>query len=134
VRVFKDKKGREWRIDLNVGVLKRLKASGYDLLAEIKGSGERKVFEDAMLLPEVVWLIVGNQTQHNEADFLESLGGDELEKMAEALVEAVLDFFPQGQRERMRRLLAKGKEVQTVKLDQAEAKVISKLEAEISGG
>lgn len=95
---FTDKKGREWTLDLDVGLAEHVSKEAEVNLALSSGDWIRVVVEPTgRKLVEVLWLLVEEQakaTSITPEDFARGFGGDQLEKAGAALREAVVDFFP----------------------------------------
>lgn len=117
MRNFKDSQGRTWSIDINVGSIERvLSTCEIDLTKVFDSHCEllQRLMDDAVLLANVCW----NLCQHvagKEIDrdyFFQSLKGDSLEAAANAIVDDLIDFFPNSQRrENLRALVQKGRQI-----------------------
>lgn len=123
MRTFKDEKGRPWEISINVGTVKAVKTeAGVDLLDIDDGSTFSKLADDPIRLGDVLWVLVRKQCEAagvSDEEFGAALAGDSLEDAVNALMEEVVDFFRRPQRELLRKMLAKGRQVQ--EKQQAEA-------------
>ncbi len=99
---FLDSNGKQWEIDVHLASLERVNdACGIDL-TQLFGDGLTmlsKLFDDAGHLTKVLWCLCGpEQGDEGKAEFLKAMRGDALEAGANALVDAVIDFFPNARR------------------------------------
>jgi len=110
---FTDTLGRDWNICVNVGTVRRAKdETGIDILALMdfpKKDGEQTPLQvltaDPMKVVGVVAAICEGQLKERGIDavaFAEAFTGETLEKATDALLEGVVDFFPQPRRNYMR--------------------------------
>jgi len=109
---FTDDKGRVWRVAIDVGAAKRVKArTDADLLKAIEDGGLlRQLGEDPVLLVDVLYALCLPQAERDGIDedaFVEGLVGDAIESAADALVEGLVDFFPQRRAALLRAIFAK---------------------------
>lgn len=125
---FKDTKGREWKLELNAYLLKRVKEEVGVLLTSI-ADNECKLLgdlhEDCGLLVDVLWCLCRSQAkEHGVVDddesqatekFAMGLAGDAIEHATEALVGAITDFFSSPvQRKALTELMSKAKQTTDV--------------------
>jgi hypothetical protein len=109
MKTFTDNAGRTWTIVLTVNEVKRVKAllPGADLMAGVAdGTLLERIGNDFVFMCDVVYAVVKPQADAlkvTDEDFGRAMAGDCLEKAATALVEELVDFFPEAKR----RLLAK---------------------------
>lgn len=124
---FRDSNGLEWLVGFTVYDARRCKqVLGLDLLDSPKDAV--KLAGDVGLAVDVLWLVCERQAAERgitDEAFGRSLAGDAIEAAIKVLLEAVADFFPQGQRAILRGLLAKHDQAKT----QAEAMATTKLAA-----
>lgn len=123
MKLFKDNNGKEWILDINVGTIELVKArTGVDLTKLFEGQMELlgKLFSDPVQLVVVLWAAVRqpDATDDDRLKFYSVLRGDALESAATALVEDVIDFFPNRRqreiwRETVKKLWEVVDEVQT---------------------
>lgn len=96
--LFKDRKGREWDVDINEGVAMRLKSSeGFDFYAleEDKSQGLKDLIGDKRGILSLVWKIVKPQAAANgvsEDDFFGSMGGTSSANARTAFIESYGNF------------------------------------------
>ena len=110
MKQFKDSVGREWSIAVNVGSAKRVRdVIGVDLFKLFSDECER-VLSDPCLLVDLLYVLCEQQAKEtviSDVQFGEGMVGDCIDAAANALLEAVADFFPQAKRMTLRKLLTK---------------------------
>lgn len=124
---FKDKAGRQWSLALTVGTVKRVESmTGVNL-----GACDQRMFEalatDWCKLVDVVCAVVRPQLEEggmSDEDFAEALGGDELQSAIDALLAALVDFFPPKKRPVLQKAIDKMNAMQ----DQILARATARLE------
>lgn len=123
---FTCNKGKDWLININVSTLRKVKQSlDFDLLG---GSGTpldslQKLAANPILLCDVLFVLCQDQAKERnitDEQFGEGLCGDAIEHASDALLEELVNFFPSQRREKLKRLLDKGKEAEKLMLDQAD--------------
>lgn len=101
MRTFQDNAGRTWLVGVNVTAVKRARALvGVDLYAVVAGGPEtlNGLLGDIVKVVDVLYVVCQDQADKEEVsdeDFGRALGGDALQHAADALVGAIIDFFPQ---------------------------------------
>lgn len=108
---------RDWSILVTVATLNRVKSlTGY-LLTDLVDSKSKLIADAAvspLVLPNLLYATCKPQADQDgvtDEQFGEQLAGDVLGRATEALIEAVIDFFPNArQRELNRTLLGKTQE------------------------
>lgn len=122
MRTFKDSTGREWTIDVTVGAVKRVRElTQVDLFSIFTQAGSA-VFNDPVKLVDVLYALCRDQAEKmavSDLQFGESLVGDSIEAAADAMVDAVVDFFPERRRDLHRRMVDKSKQITEVTLARA---------------
>ncbi len=98
---FSDKKGHEWQLTLDVGLVQEVKdETGVNLSIVAKDlSWIDALFEDGGRLVSVLHVLLSEQIQAlnlSPKDFAKRFDGPTLEKAGEALLHAVCDFFPRS--------------------------------------
>lgn len=111
MRTFKDTAGRDWTISINVATVKRLRdVLQVDLMDVIEGDLLRRLYSDPILLVDVVYVLVKPQADElgvTDEQFGAAMGGDSIEFATKAMVEEIVDFFPNRRdRERAKKVLA----------------------------
>lgn len=114
MKIFKDTKGREWTIVVDVGQIKTVRdLVGVDLHSLFKDEAKR-VLSDPILLVDTLYALCRQQCagrQMSDVDFGQSFDGDVLEAAANALLDAVIDFFPQSRRTILRATVTKSEQL-----------------------
>jgi hypothetical protein len=139
---FTDTQGRDWNVCVNVGTIRRAKAAtGIDLLTlmdipeEPKEGEERKPtllesladdYEKLVALLASLCAVQMKERNIDEDAFVEAFNGDTLESATNALVEEVIDFFPQPRRDYLRAIKAA--------TDKAAAKTAESMEKAVKEG
>lgn len=97
---FKDEKGREWSISLNVTLGSKIKTdTGVDVFVIYRDGlvGLPEIIADPVRLGSVLYVACLDQCQQRSIsadDFGSGLGGDALFDGGEAFTKALIDFFP----------------------------------------
>jgi len=131
MRSFQDRRGREWRVELNVGDVERLRASSLalnvlDVVDEHRAEACYTRLSDPVTLVRVLWHLIEDQATAigvTPEDFGGAMGGDALDDAAAALDQALVDFFPRSLRRVMEAAQAKIREIETRAADQAVATI-----------
>ena len=138
MKSFTDNKGRTWEIVVTVATVKRVRAlckvdlnSIVELDKNNKPSAEllERLSSDPVLLVDVLYAVCKPQADKlgiTDEDFGEAMAGDTIEHATTALLEEVINFFPESKRMVMQRILSASR-----KFSEAARK---KLEAELDGG
>ncbi|TWT63195.1 hypothetical protein [Rubinisphaera italica] len=117
MQVFYDDLKRQWRIQINVGTLKKVRrvfsedGKPFDLLDPHLPT---RLANDPALFVDLLWELV-DKTQNpgvTPEQFAEGLGGDGLEAASEAFIEELFDFFPKARRDLNRAIYANVKREQ----------------------
>ena len=132
---FKDAKGREWDIQINVSQTKRAREILGVSIAGLAGEGF-KPLEDLLNNPEalvdLLFLLVKEQAEKagvTDIDFGSAFDGDVLQEAGMAFTEELALFIRPTMRETYRRTLEKGKALQKLMAAKAE-KHLEKLDLE----
>jgi len=126
---FRDTNGRDWHIALTVADIKRVQQlTGVLLtsLVEEKLVPLAELIGDPVRLVDTLYAIVQPQADAagvTDEQFGRSLGGDSLEQAANAFVEGLLDFFPSRQRDLLKQLMQKQKELQNALAERSQAEI-----------
>jgi hypothetical protein len=113
LKTFTDNGGRTWTVSLNVTTLKQVKSlCGVDLMDAVNDGGKllERLASDPVLLCDVIFAICKDQAEAKsvtDVDFGGGMAGDPIESATTALLEELVDFFPRGKREVLRRALQK---------------------------
>ena len=137
MKTFTDNKGRTWTLEVTVATVKRVRAlcsvdlnSIVELDKNNKPSAEllERLSSDPVLLVDVLYAVCKPQADKlgiTDEDFGEAMAGDAIEYATSALLEEIIDFFPEVKRLVMRKILSASR-----KFSEAARK---KLEAELNG-
>lgn len=131
-RRFTDLRGRSWLVEITVAVKKRLRAeTQFELSALFDADGRLlvRLATDPEWLVDVLYCVLREQLavkQVGPEEFAASLGGQPLGDAYDALIGAVIDFFPQSRaRDVLRGIVRKGDEAKTRALDAIDARIAS---------
>lgn len=114
---FKDSKGIIWTIEVNVGAIKRVRAlCGVDLLDVITVGADGKpntdlldrLSDDPVLLVDTLYAVCkpdADAKGMTDEDFGRSFDGDSLVAAAHALLDGIVDFFPEAKRRMFQKVL-----------------------------
>ena len=137
MKSFTDNKGRIWTLEVTVATIKRVRGlckvdlnSIVELDKNNKPSAEllERLSFDPVLLVDVLYAVCKPQADKlgiTDEDFGEAMAGDAIEHATTALLEEVIDFFPEATRLVMRKILSASR-----KFSEAARR---KLEAELNG-
>jgi hypothetical protein len=137
MKTFTDNKGRTWEIEVTVATVKRVRGlckvdlnSIVELDRNNRPSAEllERLSSDPVLLVDVLYAVCKSQADKlgvSDVDFGEAMAGDSIEHATTALLEEVIDFFPEAKRLVMRKILSASR-----KFSEAARK---KLETELNG-
>ena len=137
MKTFTDNKGRIWTLEVTVATVKRVRAlcrvdlnSIVELDKNNKPSAEllERLSSDPVLLVDVLYAVCKPQADKlgvTDEDFGEAMAGDTIEHATTALLEEVINFFPESKRMVLQRILSASR-----RFSEAARK---KLEAELNG-
>ena len=148
MKSFTDNKGRAWEIVVTVATVKRVRGlckvdlnSIVELDKNNKPSAEllERLSSDPVLLVDVLYAICKPQADKlgvSDEDFGEAMAGDAIEHATTALLEEIIDFFPEAKRLVMRKILsasrkfseAARKKLETELNEEFESRVVSELD------
>ncbi|MGE4340608.1 MAG: hypothetical protein AB7E55_32360 [Pigmentiphaga sp.] len=106
MRTFQDNAGRTWTVAVSVDAVKRVR----DLLKEDLLDIERvfpRLLIDPILLCDVVYCVCKPQADAekvSDVDFARAMAGDTIARAKAALIEELVDFFPEPSQQEMLRL------------------------------
>ena len=118
MHVFTDNAGRVWTASLNVATLKRVRAlAGVDLASAIlvgrDGKVEASLLErlasDPALLVDALYALCKDEADRlgvSDEDFGRAMAGDAILAATDALLDEIVDFFPNPKRAILQRLVA----------------------------
>ena len=148
MKSFTDNLGRTWTLVVNVATIKRVRAlCGVDLNAIIEvedGKPETRLLEklstDPVLLVDVLYAVCQpecDRRQVTDEDFGSAMAGDAIDLATSALLDEIIDFFPDAKRQAFRKILSatrRFEEIAKKRLSEAladsafEDKIVSELE------
>lgn len=144
MRNFIDSSGRVWVVDVSVATIKRVRTlTGINLLEVIQGELIEQLSSDPILLADCLYAVCQPQAVRegvSDEAFGQSLAGDVIDRATTALLEGLIEFFPEPKRRLLEKATAKYRQVQTqalalveARLDspELEAKILKDLEAEL---
>ncbi len=144
MRNFIDSSGRVWVVDVSVATIKRVRTlTGVNLLEVIQGELIEQLSSDPILLADCLYAVCQPQAVRegvSDEAFGQSLAGDVIDRATTALLEGLIEFFPEPKRRLLEKATAKYRQVQTqalalveARLDspELEAKILKDLEAEL---
>jgi hypothetical protein len=126
---FKDGKGRDWHLSIDVFLVEEIEKRTevrVDKLLHKDGAGLLGLLDDPVKFVRVLWLLVEEQAEKlgvTPEDFGRALKGDPLDAAAEAFFEALVSFSPSRARPLLRTMAAKSREIAAAELGAAEARV-----------
>lgn len=110
MRTFQDSAGRTWTVAVNVDAVKRVRDLLREDLLDIEQTLPR-LLVDPILLCDVVYCVCKPQAdaqQVSDVDFARAMAGGTIAQAKTALLEELVDFFPEpSQRETLRLAIAK---------------------------
>ncbi len=140
---FTDAENRTWVVQINVDVIKRVRALlDVDLLDMVNGRLFGRLASDPVLLCDVLYAVCKPQADEHgvsDEDFGRAMVGDVIEQATEALLEELANFFPSRTGQVLRQMLQKMKTLEEMVLDAATARLESgeieeRLRAELQFG
>jgi hypothetical protein len=131
-------------VDVSVATIKRVRTlTGINLLEVIQGELIEQLSSDPILLADCLYAVCQPQAVRegvSDEAFGQALAGDVIDRATTALLEGLIEFFPEPKRRLLEKATAKYRQVQTqalalveAKLDspELEAKILKDLEAEL---
>ena len=123
MKTFRDTTGREWSITIDVNAIKRVMKAPIEhfgeplkvnLLALVEPGSDllKKVVDYPPLICDIAYALCKPQCDEknvSDEDFGKAMGGDVLEKVLDLILEETVDFFPQGRRAVLKKVLAKSR-------------------------
>jgi len=110
MRTFQDSAGRTWTVAVNVDAVKRVRDLLREDLLDIEQTLPR-LLVDPILLCDVVYCVCKPQAdaqQVSDVDFARAMAGGTIAQAKTALLEELVDFFPEpSQQETLRLAIAK---------------------------
>ena len=125
MKAFTDAKGRSWEIELNIRQMKRVRdILGVDLVNVIQTRSDGsiatdtidRVANDPILLCDILWVLCEQQAKADgvtDEDFGRAMSGDAILGATDALLDEIVDFFPNPKRAILQRLVAAARRAET---------------------
>lgn len=141
MKTFNDNAGRSWTVQINVDAIKRVRdLVQVNLLEVVDGKLLEKLISDPVLLCDVVYVLCKPEADTrniSDIDFGRAMAGDAIEAATTALLEELVDFFPQERRKVLAKALSKLKALEKAALAAVDARLDSpelqkKLQAELA--
>lgn len=111
MKTFTDNTGKTWSIAINVGAVKRVRASlDVNLLDAVEGKLIERLVSDPILLCDVIFVLCQQEAETRgitDEQFGQAMAGDAIDMATSALLEELVDFFPSGKRQVLTKALAK---------------------------
>ncbi len=127
--LFTDTREREWRLELNYALAKRLRdITGLDFVNYHDGQALLAIHESDEKLVQVLWLLCQERAIElgvDEEDFGRGLGGEALEAAITALEEALVNFSRPAKRQAIEAIREKAHELVTAQQKLATSKIRS---------
>jgi hypothetical protein len=118
MKSFTDNVGRVWTVNVNVGTVKRVRAlCNVDIASivtmETDGKPKIELLErlanDPVLLVDVLYAVCKEEADAknvSDEEFGRAMAGDSIEKATAALLDEIIDFFPEAKRRVFAKILA----------------------------
>lgn len=118
MKSFTDNTGRAWLVNVNVGTIKRVRAlCGVDLANIISiESGQKPKIEllerlasDPVLLVDVLYAVCKPEADAkniSDEEFGAAMAGDSVDHATSALLDEIIDFFPEAKRRAFQKILS----------------------------
>ena len=131
MRTFQDNENREWKIELNVTAIKRVRdlCDGVNL-AQMGPELLDRLSNDVILLCDVIYALCKPQADEHEItdeQFGEALSGDPIAAAVDALLEELTDFIPRPAARKIWRTIVE-------KIQAAQKKAAAHLEESLATG
>ena len=111
MKSFTDNAGRSWTVVLNVTALKHVRdLCEVDLMDAAHGNLLERLITDPVLLCDVIYCICKEEADKagiTDEQFGQSMAGDAIEAATKALLEELIDFFPEARRGLLSKALGK---------------------------
>ena len=98
MKLFKDNASREWKVEITVATIKRVRdLLGVDLMEVVDGDLVQRLIRDPILLCDVIYVVCKPQADEKsitDEDFGQAMAGDVIEQATTALLEELVAFSP----------------------------------------
>ena len=120
MKTFTDNAARAWTIQVNVDALKRVKSLlDVDLMEAVDGKLLQRMLDEPILLCDIIYALCKPQADAasvTDEDFGRAMAGDAIDNATQALLEELVDFFPQRRRALLTKVLDKLKKLDSLAL------------------
>ena len=117
MKTFNDNAARSWTVQVNVDAIKRVRdLAQVNLLEVVEGKLLERLISDPILLCDVIYCLCKPEADTKgvtDVDFGRAMAGDAIDGATTALLEELVDFFPQGKRRVLSKALAKLRKLET---------------------
>ncbi len=111
MKTFKDNADRTWTVTINVDAIKRVRSLlDIDLMQAVEGKLIERLIGDPVLLCDIIYCVCKEDADAKgitDEEFGRAMAGDAIELATTAMLEELVDFFPQGKRQLLTKALAK---------------------------
>lgn len=111
MKTFKDNADRTWAVTINVDAIKRVRSLlDIDLMQAVEGKLIERLIGDPVLLCDIIYCVCKEDADAKgitDEEFGRAMAGDAIELATTAMLEELVDFFPQGKRQLLTKALAK---------------------------
>lgn len=129
MKTFNDNAARSWTVQVNVDAIKRVRdLAQVNLLEVVEGKLLERLISDPILLCDVIYCLCKPEADTknvSDVDFGRAMAGDAIDGATTALLEELVDFFPQAKRRVLAKALAKLQKLQTAALAAVETRLDS---------
>jgi hypothetical protein len=129
MKTFCDNAGRNWTVQINVDTIKRVRdLAKVNLLEVVEGKLLERLVSDPVLLCDLIYCVCQPEADAknvSDEDFGRAMAGDAIDGATTALLEELVDFFPQGKRRVLGKALAKLRSLESAALTAVEARLES---------
>jgi len=123
MKTFKDNADRTWTVAINVDCIKRVKnLLEVNLLEAVEGKLVERLVGDPILLCDVLYAVCKPEADAqgvSDVEFGRAMAGDAIEHGTTALLEGLVDFFPQPKRQVLAKALTKLRQLEAKAVDLA---------------
>lgn len=128
MREFVDEQGRTWGLRVDVTSIRRVRELvGIDLTKCLDSKEALQgLVDDVVRLVDTLHALCKTQCEHRSIDaesFANALYGDAISRATNALMESIIDFFPQGRGKILRQIWNKSQEMMKANQEQLEIAV-----------
>lgn len=127
MKTFSDNAGRAWTVTINVECIKRVRTLLHvNLLDAVEGQLIERLVTDPVLLCDCVYAVCKPEADARgitDEDFGRAMAGDVIEHACTALLEELVDFFPQPKRQVLAKALLRLRQLEAKAIDLAQQRL-----------